>query len=68
MGSNKKPRWAITIPVLIFFVTIMLSIFWLSNFFEGLGLSNKNTYYINITVIVTFLIGYYSGILQSKLK
>ncbi|PZD93853.1 hypothetical protein DNH61_20330 [Paenibacillus sambharensis] len=67
MKSNKNTLWwrlLLQFPLWIFLIVFYISLFWLTGFFETLGLAPKNFYYLHIVVIITYLIGLSASELQ----
>ncbi len=70
--GKKRSRLILAFPYLIFPIVMCMSSFWLSDLFVELGLQPKDRFYINIVVIVTFTIGFFTSklhfYLQKKLE
>ncbi|GKU79635.1 hypothetical protein [Paenibacillus sp. L3-i20] len=71
-NKSVRTRLILSIPSLIFLIIMCSSIFWISDLFVEMGLNAKDRSYINLVVVVTFLIGLLTGkllaVLQSKYK
>lgn len=70
--KSLRSRIILQFPLLIFLIIYITSFYWLSDFFVELGVKPKDTFFIQLAVIITLLIGYLTatlyGLARSKLK
>lgn len=61
IGSAEKKQWIPTSPVWIILIISSLCTFWIFNLLVDLGLSQRDSGWINIAIVGTYLTGYLAG-------
>lgn len=56
-----------TLPVLILIILAMVCIFWIPNLFKSWGLSSKGILYVQLIILGTYLVGYFTSEITSYL-
>lgn len=56
-----------TLPVLILIILAMVCIFWIPNLFKSWGLSSKGILYVQLIILGTYLVGYFTSEIASYL-